>query len=48
MKLGDEMNGFKAERTFYTLSQAGAWLAAEARKHFPDSDFAKGKANARI
>lgn len=43
VKLGDEMNGFKAERTFENseLDSAGAWLVREAKRAFPDSVFAK-------
>lgn len=41
VKLGDEMNGFKAESNFDNLDDAASWLIDEAKKAFPRSDFAK-------
>ncbi|KKM20979.1 hypothetical protein LCGC14_1640020 [marine sediment metagenome] len=40
-QLGDEMNGWKAEGTADSLEEAAKDLAIAARKHFPDSTFAK-------
>jgi hypothetical protein len=44
IKLGDSMNGFKAEKNFHPdeLQCAGAaWLVEEAIKQYPRSEFAK-------
>lgn len=43
VRLGDEMNGFVAERDFLDeeFDQIPAWLAAEARRLHPESVFAK-------
>lgn len=43
VKLGDELNGFKAERTFENseLDAAAVWLVSEAKRAFPQSEFAK-------
>lgn len=51
VKLGDEMNGWKAETTIMTegfgvetvqaaLETVATWLTAQAIYHFPQSDFA--------
>lgn len=39
-KLGDEMNGFRAEATVGSEAEAEAWLDAKARELFPESDYA--------
>ena len=44
VKLGDEMNGFRAEGNFRSLDEVAAFLDREARKHFPDSAYALGRA----
>jgi hypothetical protein len=43
VKLGDEMNGFRAEANVATASEAAAWLDVEARRVFPRSKYAAGK-----
>lgn len=43
-KLGDEMNGFKAEGLCATLEAAEQALAKAAREAYPESDFARGGA----
>lgn len=40
-RLGDEHNGWKASGNTNTLEEAISALAEAARKHFPDSAFAK-------
>lgn len=42
VKLGDEMNGFKAEGLFRTLDEAATFLDLEARRHFAHSVYALG------
>jgi hypothetical protein len=44
VKLGDEMNGFDAEKTVKTAAGAAAWLDSAARKHYPESSYTLGKA----
>jgi hypothetical protein len=44
VKLGDEMNGFVAEGNFQTLDECADFLDRKARKHFPESSYALGKA----
>ena len=41
--LGDELNGFKAERNFANdaLHHVARWLAEQAKVHYPESTFAK-------
>lgn len=41
-RLGDDMNGFTAEQHCETVAEAEQWLAAEARRLYPRSVFAKG------
>lgn len=41
VKLGDEMNGFKAETTIRRFGQIEPWLIDQAIQHFPQSLFAK-------
>ena len=43
VKLGDDMNGFGAERQAQTYADALAWLDQEARKQYPSSLYATGK-----
>jgi hypothetical protein len=43
VKLGDEMNGFKAEDNFKTLDECGEFLDRQTRIHFPDSLYTLGK-----
>ena len=40
-KIGDKLNGYKAEDTFASLAQAAEWLQSKAIELYPDSDFAK-------
>jgi hypothetical protein len=42
VKLGDEMNGFRAEGRCATWAEVEEWLAAMARIHYPTSAFARG------
>lgn len=42
VRLGDEMNGFRAEGNFRTLDEAADFLDLEARKHFPESVYVLG------
>lgn len=48
VKLGDEMNGFKAEAVVSNWNEAEAWLDAMARLHYPESRYALDPANAAI
>lgn len=43
VRLGDEMNGYRATETFDNdqLDDAAAWLASAARKAYPQSEFAR-------
>ena len=41
VKLGDPKNGYKAEATVKTFEEAVAWLRAQARIHFPNSEYVK-------
>ncbi len=43
VKLGDEMNGFRAEGHCRTWADVEEWLAAMACVHYPTSDFAKAQ-----
>lgn len=40
VKLGDSMNGFKAEDNFDKLDQAAEWLHRKACEFYPNSYFA--------
>jgi hypothetical protein len=40
-RLGDPLNGYRAERMFGALSEAGEWLRAKAIELYPDSGFAR-------
>lgn len=41
MKLGDELNGYKAKGKVRTMRKAAVWLRDEACRHYPDSGFAR-------
>lgn len=41
VKLGDKMNGYKAEDNFYRVDEAASWLVNKAKKAYPNSEFAK-------
>jgi hypothetical protein len=43
VKLGDHEEAIKAERTFlrYKFHLIPRWLAEQACRHYPDSDFAR-------
>lgn len=41
VKLGDEMNGFKAEANFTRWGMVEPWLIGAAIEHFPESLFAR-------
>jgi len=43
VKLGDEMNGFRAQTTVSSEAEAYEWLRRTAIKLYPDSDFAKAR-----
>jgi len=43
VKLGDEMNGFLAERDCKTSHEAAEYLDQAAREHYPESSYALGK-----
>lgn len=40
VKIGDDMNGFKAETNVRTFAEAEAWLEEEAKRLYPESVFA--------
>lgn len=40
--LGDILNGFKEHRNCATLAEAEAFLDEAARRHYPDSKYARG------
>ena len=41
VKIGDRLNGYKAEATFNSFPQAMRWLRDKALELYPDSEFAK-------
>ena len=41
VKIGDRLNGYKAETTFPSFPQAMRWLRDKALELYPDSEFAK-------
>jgi hypothetical protein len=43
VKLGDEMNGFVAEKDCRTSSEAAMFLDDAAHQHYPDSTHALGR-----
>jgi hypothetical protein len=40
VRLGDQLNGYKAEGKVSTMHEAAVWLRGQACKHYPDSGFA--------
>ncbi len=40
LKLGDDMNGFRAEGNVDFWEQIEPWFTQKALEHWPDSDFA--------
>jgi hypothetical protein len=40
VKLGDPLNGYKAEDKVGTFAEATTWLRDQACRHYPDSEFA--------
>ena len=45
VKLGDGMNGYRAEGLCRTWHDVEEWLTAMARIHYPTSDFALGRSD---
>jgi hypothetical protein len=41
VKLGDPLNGYKAEGRVGTFSEAAEWLCDQAVRHHPSSEFAR-------
>jgi len=41
VRIGDRLNGYKAEASFSSLPQAMGWLRDKALELYPDSAFAK-------
>ena len=41
VKLGDPLNGFAAQGKVKTMLEAAVWLRDQARRHYPDSVFAR-------
>jgi hypothetical protein len=41
VKLGDPLNGYRAETTVRTISEAILWLRDQAIAHYPQSSFAQ-------
>ncbi|MBN9034973.1 MAG: hypothetical protein J0H53_02795 [Rhizobiales bacterium] len=41
IKLGDAMNGYRAETKVRTWAEVEPWLKAAALEHFPESGFAR-------
>jgi hypothetical protein len=46
VQLGDALNGFVAQGKVDTWAEVEAWLREQVLAHFPESDFAKGRAPA--
>lgn len=40
VRLGDEMNGFKAQDTIDTIDDVPRWLIQQAKAFYPNSQFA--------
>jgi len=40
-ELGDDLNGWKSEKTLPSFAEAAEWLRDEAVQRYPDSEFAK-------
>jgi hypothetical protein len=41
VRLGDPLNGYKAEAKVGTFAEAAAWLRDQACTHYPDSEFGR-------
>ena len=41
VKLGDELNDYKAEGKVSTMHEVSVWLRDQACQHYPDSGFAQ-------
>jgi len=41
VKIGDRMNGYKSVKLFDSFDEIESWIEKEAKKHYPDSTFAK-------
>jgi len=41
LKLGDRLNGYRAEGRVGTVTEIAEWLRDQAIKHYPSSEFAK-------
>jgi len=41
VKLGDPLNGFKAEGKVGTVTEVADWLRDQAVRHYPSSEFAR-------
>jgi len=41
VRLGDQLNGYKAEGKVSTMHEAAVWLRDQACQHYPDSGFAR-------
>jgi hypothetical protein len=41
VKLGDSLNGYKAEGKVDTFGEGAEWLRDQAVSHYPDSEFAR-------
>lgn len=41
VKLGDPLNGYRAETTVQTWNEVEVWLEEQACRHFPSSEFTR-------
>jgi hypothetical protein len=41
VKVGDPLNGYKAEGTVGTVTEVAEWLRDQAVRHYPSSEFAR-------
>ena len=41
VKLGDPLNGYKAEGKVGTVTEIAEWLRDQAVRHYPSSEFAR-------
>jgi hypothetical protein len=41
VKLGDQLNGYKAEGKVGTVTEVADWLRDQAVRHYPSSEFAR-------
>jgi predicted RNA-binding Zn ribbon-like protein len=48
VKLGDPLNGYKAEDKVSTFAEAAAWLRDQACTRYPDSEFARKYGDFRL